>query len=145
MKNLLFSILLLVSFSSCIPTRKAITVDSPAPLKIETTLTKTEAYACIREWYVDAFRSSNDVIQMDDKDIGIIAAKFDDEFYYLSFNEVARGTIRFTIKTKMRDNLVTFQVIHNEKVYLEEAKKIQEVTNGLQLYFLENLKQCQND
>lgn len=44
-------------------------------VKVDTTLTASNLYMNAREWMIDAFKSSNDVIQLDDKENCIIIGK----------------------------------------------------------------------
>lgn len=64
---------------------------------VDTTLTKNELYSKTKEWFAKSFKSANDVIQMDDKEAGIIIGKgnFSDR--------KSCGIINFTLKVQVKD------------------------------------------
>ncbi len=69
---------------------------------LDSTIIKVELYNRAREWIALSFISANDVIQMDDKDAGIIIAKcnipISDGGMYL-----VEGKVEFTVKIQMKD------------------------------------------
>lgn len=51
-------------------------------VKVDSTITKDELYKRAKKWFIDNYKSANDVIQMDDKDAGEIIGKgyFEERF-----------------------------------------------------------------
>ena len=71
MKRLLFTVLLIVGFTSA----QAQTPVSYSEVVQVEGVSKEDLYQRAREWFTDTFRSSNDVIQLDDKENGQIVGK----------------------------------------------------------------------
>lgn len=63
---------------------------------IEADGTKDELYVRARTWFAEAFRDSKNVIQMDDKDAGVIIAKGTHEFVHDAW-------VLFTLKVQVKD------------------------------------------
>ena len=99
MRKLLLSMFLLcasyihaqekLSFSEVIP------VDS---------VNKTQIYAMVRGWVATTYNSAQDVIQMDDKDAGIIICSALFEYSYGKLRYAAyEGAIDYTLKIQIKD------------------------------------------
>lgn len=64
---------------------------------VDSSLTKEKLYLKAKEWFAQSFRSANDVIQMDDKEAGIIVGKG------LFSTRYTIGNIHFTMKVQVKD------------------------------------------
>lgn len=72
--------------------------------------TKDELYQRAKNWFVDTFRSANDVIQLDDKENGQIVGK--GNFSYsqkVTWAAVANNTIRFTAAITIKDGRYKYE------------------------------------
>jgi hypothetical protein len=67
-------------------------------------VSKQELYLRAREWFVNSFKQSNSVIQMDDKESGTIIGKGNTSISVNSmFGSVEYGFIRFTVSVYIKD------------------------------------------
>ncbi len=63
---------------------------------VDSTLNQSELYLKSKIWFAESFKSANDVIQLDDKDAGIIIGKG-------SFS-IRGGSVSFTLKIQLKDS-----------------------------------------
>jgi len=145
MKNILILIITVLVFTSC-DSLRLIPVEQQLPLNVATTMTKLEAYGCVREWYEDAFKLPDDAIQMDDKELGVITGKFT-SYYYVSWGAgYTTMPYYFLIKTKIKEGFVTYQVIaRNTEMPIKGIKSMQILTENLERNFITRIKECQNN
>lgn len=67
-------------------------------------VSKQELYLRAREWFVNSFKQSNSVIQMDDKESGTIIGKGNTSIYLNTmFGSMDVGFIRFTVSVYVKD------------------------------------------
>jgi hypothetical protein len=67
-------------------------------------LDKTSTHVALRMWFTEFFKSANHVIQMDDKDAGIIIGKGSTKYNYGGLTYLCyEGYINFTVKVQIRD------------------------------------------
>jgi hypothetical protein len=67
-------------------------------------LDKTSIYVALRAWFSEMYNSSNKVIQMDDKDAGVIIGKGTTQYNYGGMvYSCYEGWINYTIKVQVRD------------------------------------------
>lgn len=67
-------------------------------------LNKADIYAALREWVATSYKSAQDVIQMDDKDAGIIICSALFEYSYGKLQYKAyEGVIKYTLKLQIKD------------------------------------------
>lgn len=79
---------------------------------IEADGTKDELYTRARTWFAETFNDSRGVIQMDDKDAGIIIGK--GKFIYTD-----NGATHFTIKIQVKDGRYKYDIFDlNEEVVM---------------------------
>jgi hypothetical protein len=80
-------------------------------IKLDSTYTKDQLYSIIREWTSKSFKSSQDVIQMDDKENGklIIKALFPTYYKLLGMN-AWQGDIYFTFSIYIKDGRYKYEV-----------------------------------
>ena len=67
-------------------------------------LDKTSIYVALRAWFSETYKSSNAVIQMDDKDAGIIIGKGTTKYSYGGMvYSCYEGYVNYTVKVQIRD------------------------------------------
>ncbi|HZK69306.1 MAG TPA: DUF4468 domain-containing protein [Paludibacter sp.] len=107
MKNLILITLLLIpcfSFAQEVQlpiNPKTQKIEYTDLVKVDSTLTSDELYTRARSWFATAFKSANNVIQMEDKSTGIIIGK--GNFSIREQFGLASGHVSFTIKTQVKD------------------------------------------
>jgi hypothetical protein len=78
----------------------------------DSTLTKDNLYLKGKEWFVSSFKSANDVIQLDDKENGMIQGKGCFSYYsnvkYMGQNQ-GSGYINFTIKLWVKNGRYKYE------------------------------------
>lgn len=67
------------------------------------TVGKSMIFIAINDWFATNYNSANDVIQMTDKDAGIIIGKGSMNYYYGRMSSY-NGNIKYTIKVYVKDN-----------------------------------------
>ncbi len=65
---------------------------------------KNALFISINEWFATHYNSANAVIQMADKDAGIIIGKGAFEYTRSGFMQCYTGSVSYTIKVEMKDN-----------------------------------------
>ena len=79
---------------------------------------KTKLYVTINDWFATNFKSANDVIQMADKEAGIIIGKGNFSYYYENdktlFSNYSgfTGYIEYTIKVYIKDNRYKVEIFN---------------------------------
>lgn len=72
---------------------------------------KTELYSRAREWFAKAYKSSTNVIQMDDKESGKIVGKALMQVYHRAFGkDHVSGFINYTISVYIKDGRYKYEV-----------------------------------
>lgn len=71
---------------------------------------KDRLFAIVNEWFAVEFRSANKVIQMLDKDAGIIIGKANDEFRYPGQQKCFDGILQYTVKVIIKDYRLKIEV-----------------------------------
>ncbi len=88
-------------------------------IRADSTLTKGELYVAVNDWFATTYKNSQKVIQMADKDAGIIIGKAVTETGKLTFSmQCSVGWLNYTIKVQCRDGRVRAEVsnvIHEAK------------------------------
>lgn len=78
---------------------------------LDSSAKQTELFVKAREWFSKTYKSSQDVIQMDDKESGIIIGKALLNVYYktlgITFNS---GYINYTIKFSVKDGKYKYEI-----------------------------------
>lgn len=78
---------------------------------MDSTINKNELYSRAREWFAKAFKSSINVIQMDDKENGKIIGKGLTQVYHKSFGKsYPSGNINFTISLYLKDGKYKYEI-----------------------------------
>lgn len=106
MKKLLFTVLLIVGFTSV----QAQTPISYSEVVQVEGVPKEDLYQRAREWFTDTFRSSNDVIQLDDKENGQIVGKGLFKYVQRYGIFVWDCTIRFTVSVAVKDGRYRYEI-----------------------------------
>jgi len=73
-------------------------------------LNKSDLYLRAREWFANSFISANNVIQMDNKDAGIIVGKGTFEVYTSLLMRQHAGYVHFTIKIYIKDYKYKYEI-----------------------------------
>ncbi|MFZ4401987.1 MAG: DUF4468 domain-containing protein [Bacteroidales bacterium] len=71
--------------------------------KLDTTVKKATLYANAKMWFANSFKSANDVIQLDDKENGIILGKGNVSKDEVSFLTKTTYRWKFTVKFQVKD------------------------------------------
>lgn len=78
---------------------------------VDSSANKQELYARAREWFAKAYKSSNNVIQMDDKESGKIVGKALMQVYHKALGaNYNSGYINYTISVYVRDGRYRYEV-----------------------------------
>ncbi len=98
LKNLMTGLIILITINlsaqDLISYEKVIKTDS---------IGKALIFSTINDWFATTYNSANDVIQMVDKEAGIIIGKGSMKYYYGN-NSSYNGNINYTIKVYVKDN-----------------------------------------
>lgn len=115
---------------------------------IEEPGTKADLYARAREWFVHAYKSADDVIQLDDKENGQIIGKGKFSVYLSMNTRYVRHTVTIEIKdNKYRYIITSFildwgngiatepfetvQKMYHKKLYTATAEAVPDIIAGL--------------
>lgn len=75
---------------------------------VEVTASKNNLYSNAKMWFVDTFKSADDVIQMDDKELGVIIGKGFSDIYVDTkiLGDISKTKTRayYTIKVQLKEN-----------------------------------------
>lgn len=97
----LFSLLLATLLSVSAFAQEKLTFSEVIPTE---NLSKMDIYAALRGWVATSYNSAQDVIQMDDKDTGIIICSALFEYSYGKLQYKAyEGVIKYTLKLQIKD------------------------------------------
>ncbi len=83
-------------------------------VNVDTSIKKDELFNRTKAWFVDNYKSANDVIQMQDKDAGIIMGK---GIFTYGYNPVSLS------------DRVTVNISHTVKIYVKDGKYKYEITD----------------
>jgi hypothetical protein len=74
--------------------------------------TKEQIYASLRKWFADAFKDSKSVIQVSDKEEGLITGKGNYSFYLKQsvMMSPCNGNVDFTININIKDGKFKYQI-----------------------------------
>lgn len=96
-----FCILFATLFSISTFAQERLTFSEVIPVE---NLNKADIYAALRGWVATSFNSAQDVIQMDDKDAGIIICSALFEYRYGKIMYAAyEGVVKYTLKLQVKD------------------------------------------
>ena len=80
--------------------------------KLDSSILATDLYVRARAWFAEKYVSANDVIQMEDKENGLIIGKgkikYTSDIFYGS--EGTKGSIQYTIKVSVRQGRYRYEV-----------------------------------
>ncbi len=132
MKNLFFTLLILLSFNTfCqiiddLPKSETgrIVYSEIIPLD---SLMKNQLYLNSKQFFVNAFKSANDVIQMDDKDAGIIVGKGFTDIYSKMLGSSYPVKMWYTIKIRSNDGRYKYEIYN---IYFENYPPNYVLPNG---------------
>lgn len=80
-------------------------------VELDEKLTQDEVYSKAREWFAKAYNSSNNAIQMDDRENGKIVGKALMEVYHKSLGTMhPSGQISYTISIYMKDGRYKYEI-----------------------------------
>lgn len=80
-------------------------------VKVDSTATKDELYSRAREWFAKAYKSSTNVIQMEDKESGKIVGKaLTQVFYQAMKSNYSGGYFHYTISIYIKDGRYKYEV-----------------------------------
>jgi hypothetical protein len=81
-------------------------------VNVDTTLSSKELYNRARAWFAETYRSAQDVIQMDDKEIGKIIGKGNMKYVSSVFvgSNGTKGWIRYTISIQVKDGRYKYDI-----------------------------------
>jgi hypothetical protein len=135
MKNLLLTLIL---YLLCGITNGQTSVTYTKVIQtIDTNRTKDILYLNAKEWFVETFKSSNDVIQLDDKENGMIQGKAKIKYSYTTnYN----GYINFTIKIWLKNGRYKYEFSN----FIHEAKADNCFSLGLITDGIEVNKPCEH-
>ena len=119
--KILSGVFLLIAFSLCAKAQKEmpnLPIDSASNkitytkvVWLDTSLTQLELFSRAREWFARAFKSSNNVIQMEDKDAGKIVGKGLTQVYCKSMGADRKcGFVNFTISIYLKDGRYKYEI-----------------------------------
>lgn len=110
------AVILAMSLAGCAGMQPVPETEKTVTKVIETPgQSKEKLYTATRLWFAESFKSSKDVIDLDDKEQGIIIGKGNTKFPCQGLDCVARGDwrLKFTMRVDMKDEKmrVTFNNI----------------------------------
>lgn len=80
-------------------------------VQVDSTITKTELFNRAKAWFVTEYKSANDVIQMEDKEAGVIMGKgFAEADYKANFMAVNYANIYHTVKVYVKDGRYKYEI-----------------------------------
>lgn len=80
-------------------------------VSVDTSINKQELYSRAREWFAKAYNSSQNVIQMDDKENGKIVGKALTQVYHKALgSNYPSGHINYTISIYLKDGRYKYEV-----------------------------------
>jgi hypothetical protein len=80
-------------------------------VNVDTSLGKLELYSRAREWFAKAYNSSQNVIQMDDKESGKIVGKALTQVYHKALgSNYPSGHINYTISIYLKDGRYKYEI-----------------------------------
>lgn len=80
-------------------------------VNVDTSLGKLELYSRAREWFAKAYNSSQNVIQMDDKESGKIVGKALTQVYHKALgSNYPSGYINYTISIYLKDRRYKYEI-----------------------------------
>lgn len=96
-------------------------------VSVDSTISKNELYSRGREWFAKAYKSSTDVIQMDDKESGKIVGKALMQVYHKALgSNYKSGYINYTISLYFKDGRYKYEVtnFHHTGQYVGDGNSI---------------------
>lgn len=82
-------------------------------------VSKTELYTRARQWFSEAYKSADNVIQMDDKQAGIIIGKALFRFKSgVAFSAIVEGVINYTVKISVKEGRYKYEITN----FIHEAR-----------------------
>jgi hypothetical protein len=105
--------LLAVSLASlaCMPLKASEPHTIAKVITVDSTMNKEAVFVSVNSWFATRYNSSNDVIQMSDKDAGVIIGKALMEVPAPNFSlTCSKGVLNYTIKAQCRDGRFRVEV-----------------------------------
>jgi len=111
MKKVLLSLLLVISIPLCVSAQEEISFSKV--IKVDSTLNKESLYVSMRSFMATYYKNSKKVIEMEDKEAGIIIGKATSEFNAHSlFLSAYDGYLDYNIKIQTKDGRVRVELNH---------------------------------
>ena len=79
-------------------------------VKVDSTIKKDELYVNAKAWFVGTYKSANDVLQMQDKEAGVLIGKGIFEIPYKLFVGSTRVSVNHTIKVYVKDGKYKYEI-----------------------------------
>ena len=81
-------------------------------IKVDSNVSSKELYIRARTWFAETYRSAKDVIQMDDKESGILVGKGNFKYTSSVFmgSEGTKGWVRYTITISVKDGRYKYEI-----------------------------------
>lgn len=116
MKNTLLLIAVLATISLSVKSQETLEfprnsdnrIDFSEVITVDSTITKTQLYLSAKAWAVNMFKDSKEVIELDDKEAGIIMGKGAFKVYPGMF--LTNGFIKFTFKIQCKQGRYKYSV-----------------------------------
>lgn len=105
-------------------------------IRVDSSVTKDILYSKAREWFAIAFKSSNDVVQLEDKENGKIIGKAIMNVYYKSMGREYPSKIRYSIAIQVKDGRYKYEItdfIHETDGVCEEMINTKKKVMGVSL------------
>lgn len=78
---------------------------------VDSVLTKSDLYTRVRQWFAKNYKSANSVIQMDDKDAGVIVGKALMQVYHKGLGLIFEsGYINYTVSVYVKDGRYKYEI-----------------------------------
>lgn len=96
-------------------------------ITVDSSTTKNELYSRGREWFAKAYKSSTDVLQMDDKESGKIVGKALMQVYHKALgSNYKSGYINYTISLYLKEGRYKYEItnFHHTGQYVGDGNSI---------------------
>ncbi len=99
---------------------------------VDSTIKKEELYNRAKMWFVDNYKSANDVIQMQDKDAGVIIGKglFSYQYNPMSLSDRTTINISHTVKIYVKDGKYKYEIVDLSGKYYTAGYNTIPIRNG---------------
>lgn len=112
LKNIILGLLLIIFVQSSAQDSLNAAISYQEVVKVDSTISSKELYLRARSWFAETYKSSQDVIQMDDKESGKIIGKGAIKYYSNVFvgSEGTKGFIFYTITVQVKDGRYKYEI-----------------------------------